>query len=285
LRPLRLPPELTEVARGFLDGSLTPARLRDASTVVLLREGDGRPGGLEVYLLRRTVDMAFAAGFCVFPGGGVDPRDYDAEVGWAGPSVTEWAGLLRTDEEHARALVCAAVRETFEESGVLLAGNAADSVVADTTGDDWEQDRRRLEARELPFTRFLADRGLVLRTDLLTAWGTWVTPVVEPKRYDTRFFVAVLPAGQTTRDVSRESDEVRWTSVSEAAAAVAAGRLQMLPPTYATCLELAEFGTTAEVVAAAADRDLTPVRPQLALDHQGAYLALPGRVLALGEPT
>ena len=100
-------------------------------------------GGLEVYLLRRHVDMAFAAGMCVFPGGGVDPRDFDAEIGWVGPTPAEWAALLGTDEAFARALVCAAVRETFEESGVLLAGPTEDSVVEDTTGEDWEEDRRR----------------------------------------------------------------------------------------------------------------------------------------------
>ncbi len=285
MRPMRLPPEVAEAARGFLDGSRTPAEPRDASTVVLLRDGNGTTGSLEVYLLRRSVDMAFAAGFCVFPGGGVDPRDYDAEVGWAGPSVAAWAALLRTDEAHARALVCAAVRETFEESGVLLAGDTGDSIVADTTGDDWEDDRRRLEARELSFTDFLAGRGLAVRTDLLRLWGTWVTPVVEPKRYDTRFFVAALPAGQVTRDVSRESDQVQWTSVSEATTAMAERRLQMLPPTYATCLELAEYRTAADVLAAASTRDLTPVRPQVAVDDQGAYLVLPDRILALREPT
>ena len=94
----------------------------DASTVVLLRGGDGRPGGLEIYLLRRSAAMAFAAGHCVFPGGAVDSRDDEAGIGWAGPSAQEWSDLLSTSAEHARGLVCAAVRETFEESGVLLAG-------------------------------------------------------------------------------------------------------------------------------------------------------------------
>jgi 8-oxo-dGTP pyrophosphatase MutT (NUDIX family) len=229
--------------------------------------------------------MAFAGGMCVFPGGGVDPRDFDTAVAWSGPSPSAWAEQLLTSQEMARALVCAAVRETFEESGILLAGETSGTVVADTTGEAWERDRRRLEARELPFTRFLADRGLVLRTDLLRLWGTWVTPVVEPKRYDTRFFVAALPEGQATRDVSSESDQVHWVSVAEATAAVAQGRLQMMPPTYATCLELAGLGTTAEVAKAADSRDLTPVTPQVALDDDGAYLALPDRILALGEPT
>ena len=118
----RLPDDLAEHARAFTDGTREPVDARHASTVVLLRDGDGQPGGLEVYLLRRHVDMAFAAGMCVFPGGGVDKRDFDADIGWVGPTPAEWAALLGTDEAFARALVCAAVRETFEESGVLLAG-------------------------------------------------------------------------------------------------------------------------------------------------------------------
>ena len=104
--------------------------------------------------------------------------------------------------------MCAAVRETFEESGVLLAGPSPTSVVADTTGDDWEADRVALEGRSLSFTDFLERRGLVLRTDLLGAWAAWLTPVFEPRRYRTWFFVAALPAGQRTRDVSTESSSV-----------------------------------------------------------------------------
>ena len=138
--------------------------------MVLLR--GGLPGP-EVYLLRRQSSMAFAGGMCVFPGGGVDPRDYADDLVdrglWAGPSPAEWAERLGVDEPRARALVCAAVRETFEESGVLLAGPDADEVVADTTGEDWEADRVALESRELSMTAFLEKRWLVLRTDLLGA--------------------------------------------------------------------------------------------------------------------
>jgi 8-oxo-dGTP pyrophosphatase MutT (NUDIX family) len=279
----QLPDRLVEQARAFADGSRRPVEPKDASTVVLVRDGDGQVGGLEVYLLRRTTGMAFAGGFCVFPGGGVDPRDFDHDVAWAGPSPAEWAGLLDTSESHARALVCAAVRETFEESGVLLAGPTADTVVGDTTGEDWETDRRRLEARELSLTEFLDRRGLSLRTDLLAWWGSWVTPVFEPKRYDTRFFVAQLPAGQVTRDVSTESDHVVWMPIREAVDAVDAGRLAMLPPTYATCLELYEFTSTADALASAGSRDRTPIRPDMQVDEGGGHLALPDRLVALGE--
>jgi 8-oxo-dGTP pyrophosphatase MutT (NUDIX family) len=137
--PLRaIPRELVESVHAFTDEGRVPAEPRDASSVILLREGNAGP---EVYLLRRHTQMAFAAGFCVFPGGGVDRRDFDTDVAWAGPCVQEWAQLLRCDEGTARALVCAAVRETFEESGVLLAGPSADAVVTDTTGVGWEADR------------------------------------------------------------------------------------------------------------------------------------------------
>ena len=277
----RLPDRLVESARAFADGTRTPVEPKHASTVVLLRGGDGSPGSLEVYLLRRHVDMAFAAGMCVFPGGGVDPRDFDHEIGWVGPSAAEWAALLGTDPALARALVCAAVRETFEESGVLLAGPTEDSVVEDTTGEDWEADRRALEAREVSFTEFLDRRGLRLRTDLLKLWGSWVTPVFEPRRFDARFFVAEMPAGQITRDVSTESDSVLWLPVRDAITAVDEQRMLMLPPTYCTCLEIFDFATPAEVLAA--DREPARVQPEAQVGEDGAYLSIPERLVALGQ--
>ncbi len=205
--PIPLPDHLVEVAREFADGRREPVEPRDAATVILLRPSEHGPA---IYYLRRQVSMEFAGGMCVYPGGGVDPRDFDTDVAWAGPEPADWATRLGCDEEMARALVCAAVRETFEESGVLLAGPHGDEVVADTTGDDWEADRVALESRELAMTDFLTRRGLVLRTDLLGVWAAWTTPVFEPKRYRTWFFVALLPEGQRTRDVSSESSEVTW---------------------------------------------------------------------------
>ena len=279
----RLPDHLLPNARAYTDGGRRPVEARDASTVVLLRNGDGAEGGLELYLLRRRVGMAFAPGFCVFPGGGVDPRDFDHEIGWVGPSPEDWAEQLGTSAEQARALVCAAVRETFEESGVLLAGPTSDTVVCDTTGAGWESDRRRLEDRELAFTDFLDRRGLKLRTDLLQWWGSWITPVFEPKRYDTRFFVAELPAGQVTREVSTESDQVLWMPVREILDAVDESRLAMLPPTYATCLELYGFTSAAQALASAAGRDRSPILPAMQMDGDGGYLRLPHRLVALAE--
>ncbi|HET7385616.1 MAG TPA: NUDIX hydrolase [Nocardioidaceae bacterium] len=277
----RLPPNLVERARAFADGD-SPVEPRHASTVVLLRPGDGSPGSLQAYFMRRVVGMAFAGGMCVFPGGGVDPRDYDVDAGaWAGPSPEHWAGLFGTDARLAKALVCAAVRETFEESGVLLAGHGERALVEDTTGEDWERDRAALEARELSFSEFLLGRGLRLRADLLRFWGSWTTPVFEPRRFHARFFVAELPAGQVTRDVSRESDRVVWLSVREAIEAVDSHELLMLPPTYCTCLEIFDYAHPSDALAA--ERELTHVQPEAVIDEEGAYLSIPDRLVALGE--
>lgn len=264
---VQLPDSFAEHARAFTDGSKTPAEPRDAATVVLLRPGADGP---ELYLLRRPISMEFAGGMCVFPGGGVDPRDFDVDVAWAGPSPSEWAARLGTDEAEARALVCAAVRETFEESGVLLAGESSYSVVADTTGGDWEADRIALENRELPLTEFLARRGLVLRADLLGAWSGWLTPVFEPKRYRTWFFVAELPEGQRTRDVSTEADDVVWVPALEAATQAESRTILMLPPTYLTCVDIGQYPTPAAVIAEAAGRRVEMFTPAV-IPSEGAF--------------
>ncbi len=276
-----LPPQLVEHARDFAEGRRTPAQPRDAATVILMRAGSDDHAGPDLYLLRRQTSMAFAGGMCVFPGGGVDTRDFDSAVAWSGPGPAEWADRLRTSEELARALVCAAVRETFEESGVLLAGPSAAEVVADTTGDDWEADRQALEAKALSFTAFLDRRGLVLRTDLLGAWSGWCTPEFEPRRFRTWFFVAALPPGQLTRDVSSESSSVAWMSALGACDSVDAHELGMMPPTYVTCLEVGQYADPDAVLAAATGRDLTMFTPAVESEGEGATMSVPERSMPL----
>jgi 8-oxo-dGTP pyrophosphatase MutT (NUDIX family) len=281
LDPTRtLPPHLILAAKEYADGTRTPTEPRAASTVVLLRDGDGEPGGLEIYLLRRHVSMEFAPGMRVFPGGGVDPRDAElaAEL-WTGPKPDEWAARMGCTAEEATELVCAAARETFEESGVLLAGTA-DSVVADTTGDDWEADRAALESSELSLTDLLERRGLVLRTDLLSVLGGWLTPVFEPRRYRTWFFVAALPPGQITRDVSGESDKVTWMAVRDAIRAVDEGEMLMLPPTYSTLCELYDALTPADALVHAASLPYEMIEPTV--DEEAGLLKIPDRVVELG---
>jgi 8-oxo-dGTP pyrophosphatase MutT (NUDIX family) len=238
LRDFRPTPVLAARAVEFASGAIAepPVPPRASSTVMLLRDG---ADGLEVFVLRRAATMAFAAQMHAFPGGGVDARDGDLDVPWAGPSPQDWATALASTRAQARELVCAAVRELFEECGVLLAGPDERTVVTDLSDPSWEQDRQGLLTRTIALSQLLLRRGLVLRSDLLRAWAHWTTPVFEPRRYDTRFFVAALPAGQRARDVGGEADRAGWVGAGAAARQFHAGRLAMLPPTIITLEELA----------------------------------------------
>jgi len=284
---IRLPRPLARRAGDVLAGKVPPAAARDAATVMLLRParparlaGDGPAGqqgdedGLEVYMLRRKPSMAFAPGAFVFPGGSVDPRDADEEVAWAGPGGAEWGRIFDAPAQLARALVCAAVRETFEESGVLLAGPAAATVVADTTGDDWEADRLALLDRSLSLAEMLRRRRLVLRADLLRPWSRWITPVVEERRFDARFFAAALPPGQRTRDVGGEAAQVAWIRPADA---IAAGRRKEIVLWLPTAVSLGELADCASVAAAlAAPRQVTPLLPEVTMRAGTAWIKVPG---------
>jgi 8-oxo-dGTP pyrophosphatase MutT (NUDIX family) len=276
-----LPKELT-VPAGMVpavppDRPVTP---RDAATVVLLRDG---PRGPEVFLLRRVGAMAFAAGMTVFPGGGVDPRDADSSLAWSGPPPAEWANWFGCSPELARALVCAAVRETFEESGVLLAGRGdvepgvgrgaqEPSVVADTA--PFAAARQALVDRRLSLAEFITEAGLAVRAGLLRPWANWVTPVGEPRRYDTRFFLAELPPGQRADGQTTEADHAAWVRPADALADWQAGRTALLPPTWITLTDLADFGSVAEAMAA--PRSVDKVLPKLVREQDVVRVVLPG---------
>ncbi|MET8080907.1 NUDIX hydrolase [Streptomyces sp. NPDC005303] len=267
------PAEWPDRIRALADGTLRPAVPRRAATVMLLKD---TATGTVVHMLRRRASMAFAGGAYAYPGGGVDPRDDELQIHWAGPTRAWWAARLGVDETTAQAIVCAAVRETYEEAGVLLAGPTAESVVGDTTGAEWEADRTALVARDLSFAEFLERRGLVLRSDLLGAWTRWITPEFEPRRYDTWFFVAALPEGQRTRNASTEADRTVWIRPQDAADGYDKGELLMMPPTIATLRQLTAYGTAADALAAAPDRDLTPVLARARLVDGEIVLSWPG---------
>lgn len=209
---------------------LTP---RPAATVMLVRDQRSQRAALEVFLMRRHAAMEFAAGVMVFPGGGVDERDRDAPIEWVGPAPSWWAQRFGIDAGLAEALVCAAARETFEESGVLFAGPADDphGIVSDAAV--YRDARHALTAGELSFADFLRTERLVLRADLLRPWANWVTPEAErTRRYDTYFFVGALPVGQRADGENTESDRVEWTTPEAAIEDFAAGRTLLLPPTW-----------------------------------------------------
>ncbi|MFC4146498.1 NUDIX hydrolase [Micromonospora mangrovi] len=260
------PPAMVEHARRFHAAGTTPATPRVAATVLLLR-----PAGddFEVYVIRRVAAMAFG-GIYAFPGGGVDPSDSQAHLDWAGPAPDTWGDRLGLAPDDARAVVCAAAREVFEEAGVLLAGPDAGTVVGDVSGDDWEAARQDLEGHRVGFADLLAGRRLTLRSDLLLPWSRWITPDFEPRRFDTYFFVALLPEGQRTRDVSGEADHTMWIRPADALARAEAGELRMLPPTLVTLTEIAAAGTLPGVARASATRDaVTPITPRLDVSPEG----------------
>jgi 8-oxo-dGTP pyrophosphatase MutT (NUDIX family) len=257
------------------DAPVTPAEPRQAATVLLLR--DGAPG-LEVYLLRRVKGMPFAGGMTAYPGGSVDDRDGDVDIAWSGPSPEQWGTAFGCDARMARELVCAAVRETFEEAGVLLAGppeGQPTDVVPDVSGDDWEEQRQALLRRDLSLSELLAGRGLALRSDLLRPFAHWITPPVEPRRYDTKFFAAALPVGQEARDVSGEADEASWLTPAGALAELSAGTRPMMPPTIHTLGQLQPFGDVAAALAGSPPEQLHPIMPTFEDTPDGKWAVLP----------
>jgi 8-oxo-dGTP pyrophosphatase MutT (NUDIX family) len=272
-----------ELAQRLADleaGRIAPATPRDAATVMLLRPAGA--GGAEVLMLRRVAAMKFAPGAYVFPGGSVDPADFGPAAGWHGPDPAEFGARLGASAEMARALVCAAVRETFEEAGVLLAGAPDGGPLADPSGPSWEADRAALVAGAVTLAELLARRGLVLRADLLVPWARWITPVGEPRRFDARFFAAALPVGQLATGHAAESDHIAWLRPADAIGAARAGTISMLPPTATVLHDFDEAAAAAvgDVVDAILARPpvIEPVMPRLALEDGVAWLHIPDEV-------
>ena len=258
-------------------GRIVPAVPRDAATVMVLRSISE---GVEVLMLRRVAAMKFAPGAYVFPGGSVDQADFGAEIGWHGPSPAEFGARLGASAEMARALVCAAVRETFEESGILLAGLPGGGPLAAPSGPSWEADRAALASGTLTLAGLLSRRGLVLRADLLVPWARWITPEGEPRRFDARFFVAALPPGQVVTGHEAESDHVAWLRPADAIEAARAEAISLLPPTATTLHDFAVAVGERDGVAGILTRRpvIEPVQPRLVLEDGGAWLLIPDEI-------
>jgi 8-oxo-dGTP pyrophosphatase MutT (NUDIX family) len=265
-----LPRELT-LPSGFVPPEIPdpPATPKDAATVMLVRDTDS---GLEVFLQRRVMGMAFAGGMTVFPGGGVDRRDADTSLAWHGPPPAWWASRFACDVGLARALVCAAVRETFEESGVLLAGPSDDAVVSDVR--PFAEARASLVNRELSLAGFLAEAGLVLRADLLRPWANWVTPVEEKRRFDTRFFLARVPSGQVPDGATSEAADTRWGRPAATLDEWKAGTVGLLPPTWTTLAELEECASVADAMSR--ERTISKLMPRVVRSGDTLRIVLPG---------
>jgi 8-oxo-dGTP pyrophosphatase MutT (NUDIX family) len=247
LFPLTTTPAISDAARRWLAGERWEvARPRRASTVMLVRDADST---VEVFMLRRVSQMAFAPSTMVFPGGGVDDRDGDEGVPWAGPSPVQWGARLGCSAAEAQMFVAAAIREVFEECGVLLAGPSAGGPLAPVEADRWRGVRDALIARDVSLGEVLRDEGLVLRSDLVAAKAHWITPVFEPRRFDTWFFAAHMPGDQTADGDTSEADHAAWVTPHELLSAYAAGSASMLPPTVMWVEQLRQADSASDFVA------------------------------------
>jgi len=239
---------------------------RPASTVVLLRDG---AHGLEVFLVRRARGTAFMGGAYVFPGGKLDPGDSDPDLlgrlEGAGDAA-ERLGEPGLEPEVARGLFVAAVRETLEEAGVLLTDRAVDAAAA----------RAALAVPGASFVDVARAQDVRLDAQALVPFARWVTPAVESRRFDARFFLAAVPAGAVGTHDEGETVASTWKRPDDAIADHLAARIDLPPPTLRTLEELRTIGKVSEALEAARARRPPLVRPVLR-DLSGTWiLALPG---------
>ena len=272
-----VPRKLAERARQISDGQLSPAVPRDAATVILLRRADS---AVEAFLLRRTAELEFAPGAYVFPGGSVDARDADETIGWAGPAPADFGSLLGVPPDRARALVCAAVRETFEESGVLLAGPA------NSAGGPGQRQRRPGRGQARPADRIgVARRGARPPRPAAARRPAYPLGPVDhagglapPLRH---LVLRRRPAAWADGHGGArgghadpgESESGTWLGPAAALEAAQAGEITLLPPTAVTLGELAGHHDVAGILARR--QVITPRLPKVFLEDGQARLAMP----------
>lgn len=239
-----------------------------AATVLLLRDG---AAGIEVFLVKRHHQVDFVAGAFVFPGGKVDVADRDPAL------IARCRSPVGLDEA-ARALRIAAIREVFEESGLLLACPAEDPtrfVAAERLGAiaaRWRPPPGRVSA---DLKGLIEAEDLVLATDALVPFAHWITPAPMPKRFDTFFFAARAPEDQLAAHDGGELVDSLWSSPADALAEYEAGRAQIVFPTRLNLLRLTANACVEDALAAARDRADFPVLPEVGEGPDGLVLRIP----------
>jgi 8-oxo-dGTP pyrophosphatase MutT (NUDIX family) len=253
--------------------------VRDAATVMLVRDGDA---GLEVFMLRRTLNAVFVGGFYVFPGGAVDDADRDPDVAEHSVGLSDAAASELLDvPTGGLAYWVAAVRECFEEAGVLFAGTP-DGEIIDfhdaATAERFEAHRHAIYRGDLRLIGLCALEGLRLALGGIYYVSHWITPVGEPRRFDTRFFLARAPQRQEPLHDDRETIASLWTRPAAALDAYRAGELQLIMPTIKHLEYLAAFDTTEGALCdAAAVRNPPVIQPRMGLDGEEVELFMPGQ--------
>ncbi len=227
-------------------------------------------------MLRRNLSSEWVAGAHVFPGGGVDPDDRTDEAYDRCPGRTDdAASALLGVASGGLAFWVAAIRESFEEAGVLLARPRGD---ADLDLSRLESDRASVNDGDRRFLDVLAEQDLVLDVDQLHVFSHWITPAGMPRRYDTWFFVAEAPEGHTYLHDDGETVASTWIRPADALERSDAGELELIVPTRRSLEALTRFDHASEVVAVARDAsDLPPAtQPRIVADGNGTRLLLPG---------
>jgi len=260
--------------------------LRDAATVLILRDG---AEGLEVFMLRRNLNSDFVGGAYVFPGGAVDPEDREADL--------EPLCLGRSDADASRrlgiergglAFWVAAIRESFEEAGVLLAyGPDGEIVDLDHQSgvERWAAHRTAVDTGARRLIEVCAAEDLRLAVDGIHYFGHWITPEGAPRRYDTRFFLTAAPTRQTPLHDNHEAIADEWLRPADGIARQQSGELTMMPPTIASLRAISRFATAAEALAAATEvTDVPTILPRVISVDGGVRIVLPGDPDYDGEP-
>ena len=255
-----------------------------AATVLLLREFDDE---LEVLMMRRGAALAFMAGMWVFPGGRVDASDASEAIRTriSPDALGAWHGRLHTPhgeplaEEAALALHVAACRETFEESGVLLARDRTGAACSGERMARLQEHREVVASNASAFVGLLEAEDLYLDLAPLVYWSHWITPSLEPKRFDTRFFAIAVPPDQAASADRSELTEHAWVRPARLAEALERGELRVVPPTLFTLEDLAEsharHGGLAAMLAAERDRATPPVMPRIEARPDAFHVVMP----------
>jgi 8-oxo-dGTP pyrophosphatase MutT (NUDIX family) len=240
----------------------TTAEIRPAATILLLRDDPS----FEVLMVKRHHQIDFASGALVFPGGKSHAGDHDPA--WAEHTI----GWEAFDGEQ-RALRIAAIREVFEEAGILLATRRDGAPIG---GEACPMDvRKAVDAGELHFLDVVKDLGALLDLAALTIFARWITPPVAPKRFDTWFYAAAAPADQLAACDGRETVDAEWVEPTEVLRLAQTGERKVIFPTRMNLQLLAEAANAGDVVARAKARPLVTVLPQLQERPSGRVLVLP----------
>ncbi len=250
--------------------------IRPAATVVVLRDGTRGP---EVFLVRRHHAIAFMAGAHVFPGGRVDLTDRDADPSWCDGMEEAARQMPGVDPADAVAFHVAAARELFEEAGVLLARTASGDFLSLTGEDEHERFTRHrfdINGGGRSLRAIVVEERLRLALDALVYFAHWVTPPLDIRRFDTRFFITRVPPDQVPVHDNHEATESTWTRPAAAITGVAHGEFVLPPPTWATLRELEGFESVDAALQWAGSRRVYCREPRVFEQGAAKHITLPG---------